>query len=584
MPPLGMGSTGRKLVSATSLAANSKDISKELAPFQLSYAVKNGCEAVVHLLRQMHELNGATHVIITLDVSNAFNSVSRLQGLLSIAQSLPGVYTYANCTYRRNNTLWLESQEEQTREPIQGQEGSTQGAVDGGLFFNTAMNHVLKETNAVLAPGSDGAMVAIADDIVGCVIPQMARQVLDIVVQRFHSLHLRLNYEKCHIFADTPELLRRVDLSGNPNLASIKTTHEGVIVLGAAISKLADFHIEHIHSVIREAAPALQAITAFSKDHLQQSLAFLRATYMSKFAYLTRVTPPHIVSPHLRDIMLAVREALGEALDHELLDNQWGQCLLKPRLGGLGIVDVVSTAAGAYYASILACLPIIAKVDEAQSIGLNCTQFTSDGLPHNSNTFRRIIVDLHEDRTRVYDGAMEVDRDLSLQVLGSLPEEPAPTPGAITPPDREERVNSVKALAAIPMPTPKDLMLRAKKLQLFFSDKTSRIARHNLLKTLPPDDVIRIHSASDEGAAIIQARPTSPNTCFRSLDFKVLLYLRLGIPIATADVNCSFCASAQLSNRHLVNGCPHKNYKHRKQKSIMTEIFNMCTAADILVA
>ena len=34
-----------------------------------------------------------------------------------------------------------------------------------------AMNHVLKEMNAVLAPGKDGAMVAIADDLVGCVIP-----------------------------------------------------------------------------------------------------------------------------------------------------------------------------------------------------------------------------------------------------------------------------------------------------------------------------------------------------------------------------------------------------------------------------
>ena len=134
----------------------------------------------------------------------AFNSVSRLQGLLSIAQSLPGVYTYANCTYKRSNTLWLENPEDQIREPIQGQEGSTQGAVDGAIFFNTAMNHVLRETNAALSPGGDGTMVAIADDIVGCVTPHMARQVLDIVVQRFHSLRLSLNYKKCHIFADTP--------------------------------------------------------------------------------------------------------------------------------------------------------------------------------------------------------------------------------------------------------------------------------------------------------------------------------------------------------------------------------------------
>ena len=132
MRPLGMGSTGRKLVSAALLASNTKDITNEFTPFQLSYSVRNGCEAVIHLLRQMHELHGATHIILTLDVSNAFNSVSRLQGLLSIAQSIPGIYTYANCTYKRVNTLWMDGAEEQMREPIEGQEGSTQGAVDGG--------------------------------------------------------------------------------------------------------------------------------------------------------------------------------------------------------------------------------------------------------------------------------------------------------------------------------------------------------------------------------------------------------------------------------------------------------------------
>ena len=76
---------------------------------------------------------------------------------------------------------------------------------------------------------------------------------------------------------------------------------------------------------------------------------------------------------------------------------------------------------------------------------------------------------------------MEIDRDLSLHVLGSLPEEPVPTPGAISPPDREEHTNAVNALAATPMPSPRDLMHRAKKLQLFFSEKTSRVASHKLM-------------------------------------------------------------------------------------------------------
>ena len=104
------------------------------------------------------------------------------------------------------------------------------------------------------------------------------------------------------------------------------------------------------------------------------------------------------------------------------------------------------------------------------------------------------------------------------------------------------------------------------------------------MQSLAPEDTIRIHSASDEGAAIIQARRTSPITCFQSLEFKVLLYLRLGIPIAARDVNWSHCAETQLSNRHLVNGCPHKNYKHRKHKAIMSEIVDLCAAANILVA
>ena len=323
------------------------------------------------------------------------------------------------------------------------------------------------------------------------------------------------------MLADTPELLQQVDLSGNPELERIKTTLEGIKVLGAAISKNPEFHAAHIQEVVDEAHPALQAITAFGKEHLQQALALLRSTYMTKFSYLTRVTPPHIVSPHLQDILHSVRLSTGELLDYDLEDSHWGQCLLKPKLGGIGIMDIASTAYGAYYASILACLPVIGKIDEAQGLDLSPTLFLPDGFPQPSNAYANTIRDLHEEITCTYDKAMEIDRDLSMQVLHSLPEERAPTPGAITPPDKQDRIIAVNTIAAVPLPPP-----RAKKLQSFFSDKTSRVARHRLMQSLPPEDVIRIHSASDEGAAFIQARPTSPNNCFQSIEFKVLLYLR----------------------------------------------------------
>ena len=162
----------------------------------------------------------------------------------------------------------MDGPDEQVREPIMNQEGSTQGAVAGGVFFNTAMNHVLKEVNAILAAEGVGAFVAIADDIAACVTPELARRVLDIVTERFRTLRLSINHDKCRILADTPNLIRRVDLSGDPALANIKVTHESVKVLGAAISKSPEFHAKHIRKVIDNAARALQAITAFGKDRL----------------------------------------------------------------------------------------------------------------------------------------------------------------------------------------------------------------------------------------------------------------------------------------------------------------------------
>ena len=78
-------------------------------------------------------------------------------------------------------------------------------------------------------------------------------------------------------------------------------------------------------------------------------------------------------------------------------------------------------------------------------------------------------------------------------------------------------------------------------------------------------------------------QPTSPNLCFFSVEFKVLLFLRLGIPVVPREVNCALCAQTHLSNRHLVNGCAHKDYKHRKHNTTIEQIVHMCKAANILV-
>ena len=164
--PIGMGYSGRKLVSSVSLAAASKEIMTNFAPFQLSSLVKNGSETVIHLIRKLHERYGKTHVLLQLDVANAFNSVSRFKGLLAIARYLPQLYTYILRTYRSKNKLWVDATDEQIRDHILSQEGSTQGAVDGGVFFNIAINDTIKEINNLIKNSGGGTFVAIADDII----------------------------------------------------------------------------------------------------------------------------------------------------------------------------------------------------------------------------------------------------------------------------------------------------------------------------------------------------------------------------------------------------------------------------------
>jgi hypothetical protein len=184
----------------------------------------------------------------------------------------------------------------------------------------------------------------------------------------------------------------------------------------------------------------------------------------------------------------------------------------------------------------------------------------------------------------LHNQALRIDRDASLDVLHKLPSADRKTPGHITPEDRYNRTRAIDLRAAKPFPTVKKLITTNHKLQALFSDSVSKVARSQLLEGLDPESVIRIHSASDEGAACIQTQPTAPNRCFTSLEFKIFIYLRLGIQISKEDVNCPACSNSNgLSNLHLVNGCKHGDYIHRKHNVVMEEIKKMCTAANLLV-
>ena len=377
--PIGMGYSERKLVSGVSLTASAKESFTSLAPFQLSSLISNGTESVVHLVRKLHELHGNTHVLFQLDVSNAFNSVSRLKGLLAIARHLPHLYTYILRTYRIKNKLWVDATDDQIRDHILSQEGSTQGAVDGGIFFNMAINEILKELNQLVKNSGGGTFVAIADDIIGCIKPQDVLPSFLLIEEKFRKLNLALNYEKSTLFSNSEDILNLIPFALAEPLQLVKRTTRGIVILGAAVSSDSSFHDEFLSNQIEEARKSLEVITKFGLNYLQQAIVLLKSCYMTKFSYLSRVTQPWIFKPFASRILMEVRTSLGLMIGHPLSTNQWRQCLLKPRHGGLGIMNIWDTANGAYLASLLACLQTIENVSMVQNLGLHAMSFDANG-------------------------------------------------------------------------------------------------------------------------------------------------------------------------------------------------------------
>ena len=329
-------------------------------------------------------------------------------------------------------------------------------------------------------------------------------------------------------------------------LQKVKTTTEGLVLLGSTISQDVNFHHRFIQCKIDEAKHTLHAITLFDKENLQQAFVLLKSCFITKFSYLSRVTPPHILVPFTLNIINDIKMCISSMIEHPLTNPQWRQCLLKPRHGGLGIMDITTTSKGAYLASMLVCLSNIDSIDRHQNLGFNVLQFDQFGMAGQANSFKSEIVELYKHVRELHVRALKIDRSLSLLVLGRLPSADRRTPGHIIPEDRQSRTRVINFRAAIPFPSVKDLVTRNSKLQALFSDSASKVAKSELLDSLDPESVIRIHSASDEGAACIQTQPMAPNT---SLEFKVFIYLRLGIQISKEDVNCPLCTHGKgLSN------------------------------------
>lgn len=335
--PIAVGSTFRRLTSKTCCRAIQDHLSKKFLPHQLGFGVRSGCEAAVHAARTFLASTDY-EVFIKIDVKNAFNSLDRGVLLSEIQKEAPEIYHYLWQCYGAPSKLLFGQKE------IKSCVGCQQGDPLGPALFSLGINSIISELNSEFNIWylDDGSLGGSASTVL---------EDLKTIIDRFNSIGLTLNYDKCEIYIPDhiPNQLRSAIID-KFNLLCPKILLRSKLslnLLGApifldAIPPLITSKIESF----KNSSSRLFEI----KPHM--AIYILRLCLFSpKFMYLLRSCPAWYFQSVVDLVDSTLKNTMTKILNLRFDSNGWAQATLPISFGGLGIRLSSSVALPAFLAS-----------------------------------------------------------------------------------------------------------------------------------------------------------------------------------------------------------------------------------------
>ena len=108
--PIAIGSIYRRLACRIAARHVATTVGEELRPVRLGVGTPQGCEAAVHATREYLAVAGAAgspHLLVKLDVRNAFNTVRRDVFLSQVKARASAVYPLLRNTYSEPTQLCI---------------------------------------------------------------------------------------------------------------------------------------------------------------------------------------------------------------------------------------------------------------------------------------------------------------------------------------------------------------------------------------------------------------------------------------------------------------------------------------------
>ena len=344
--PIGIGECLRRILCKAIASVLSMDILDSVGALQLCAGHTSGCEAAVHAVRTIFDFP-ETEAFLTVDATNAFNSLNRRVALKNVMKRCPPLSRALINTYRSNIDLYING------ESLLSQEGTTQGdplamamyAVATVPLIEKIANDGVKQTWYADDAAAGGDLVNIKkwwDDL-----QRLGPDYGYIPNPRKTQLLV-----KDHLLDAASDLFRET---------GITVCSEGTRYLGAAIGT-DTFVKSFIQGKVGGWVHEVKCLSTIAVEQPQSAYAAFTHGVRSRWNYLMRTMPG--IEVDLQPLEDMIRQKFLPALTGQ---NQFGNevrdlLALPARVGGLGLISPIQEAVSQFRTSVKVTTPLVKQI------------------------------------------------------------------------------------------------------------------------------------------------------------------------------------------------------------------------------
>ena len=356
--PIAVGETLRRLIGKCLLNTDRlKEQVQGLQPRQCGVAVKGATELVGMGLQRLVDArkDDPDWVVLTVDVSNAFNTIRRDTILRGCSKRVPAAYNWLRSCYQGHSPLFCQG-----KLLLHSQTGTHQGDACGPLGFVLGLEEALEAAGACDLDWEcwyldDGSLVGTA---------QAVFDYLGRLQVALGNVGLHLNLGKCHLWGpgiqDTGESIPHypdglaLDHPGRAIPVIPFVENSGITLLGVPIDYPGSSHCtwRHWAAKVDETLALLDRLRLFPDGQIRHTLLrfCLDACRVMHLERSTVISKAGDAPQRLHD---ALRVAAEDLVSMGVSDATWAQVTLPLRLGGLGIRDPLQMQPSARMAALV---------------------------------------------------------------------------------------------------------------------------------------------------------------------------------------------------------------------------------------